>query len=204
MYIKFVKHFHFIAAFLNKDQFADVNSKLLVVSGRMAVWIVLLYTSISVRCDSCCYTIAWLCSLWLLLLYHSMTVLTVTLVALPQPDCAHRVSYCYAPAWLCSLWLLLLYPSLTVLTVSVIALPQPDCAHCVSYCYAPAWLSSLWLSLFQHVSVSVCTIKNICRTKIFISHLVLYEFLRTAVNVVTPAGNNIHKYRHVFYLAISK
>lgn len=31
-----------------------------------------------------------------------------------------------------------------------------------------------------------------------------YEFLRTAVNVVTPAGNNTHKYRHVFYLAISE
>jgi len=36
------------------------------------------------------------------------------------------------------------------------------------------------------------------------SYLVLYEFLRTAVNVVTPARNNIHKYRHVFYFAISE
>ena len=57
MDIIFVKQFHCIAVFLNKDLFAGVNSRLLVVFGLMAACIVLLYPN--------------------------MTVLTVTPVALP-------------------------------------------------------------------------------------------------------------------------
>ena len=68
LYIIFVKHFHFIAVFRNKDPFTNVNSKLLVVSGLMIMCIVLLEPNI--------------------------TVLTVTLVAIPQDDCDHRDSCC--------------------------------------------------------------------------------------------------------------
>jgi hypothetical protein len=92
----------------------DSYFKCLKILHPLSIMILPLYTSLVLPqhdCDlydPCCSTLAWLRSLWLLLLYPSLTAITVNLVALLQHDSAHCDS-CYSTlAWLRSLWLLLL------------------------------------------------------------------------------------------------